>query len=153
MLAGESYQTFTLSGAVYPTGPLQIVLLVPSATISCPGSLAQARVETLGHVGERIYQEELHSPDVTETLHHMEDSTVFQRAVAAGDATKLRRAAHTLKGAAATFGAEETQDAALCLEEMGRNAQLAGAEVALAALDTALTRLRAALPALRVPQS
>ena len=84
MLTGESYQTFTLSGAVYPTGPLQIVLLVPSATISCPGSLAQARVETLGHVGERIYQEELHSPDVTETLRSMESSTAFQHAVAAG---------------------------------------------------------------------
>jgi len=92
MLAGQSYQSFTLPGAVYPTGPLQIVLLVPSATISCPGSLAQARVETLGHVGERIYQEELHSPDVTETLHHMEDSAVFQRAVAAGDATATRAA-------------------------------------------------------------
>jgi len=84
MLAGQSYQSFTLPGAVYPTGPLQIVLLVPSATISCPGSLAQARVETLGHVGERIYQEELHSPDVTATLRSMESSTAFQHAVAAG---------------------------------------------------------------------
>jgi hypothetical protein len=83
-LGGESYQSSTLPGAVYPTGPLQIVLLVPSATISCPGSLAQARVETLGHVGERIYQEELHSPDVTTTLRSMESSTAFQRAVAAG---------------------------------------------------------------------
>jgi hypothetical protein len=91
-LAGQSYQTFTLPGAVYPSGPLQIVLLVPSATISCPGSLAQARVETLGHVGERIYQEELHSPDVTATLRHIEDSTEFQHAVAAGNATAARAA-------------------------------------------------------------
>jgi hypothetical protein len=91
-LAGQSYQTFTLPGAVYPAGPLRIVLLVPSTTISCPGSPALARVETLGHVGERIYQEELHSPDVTATLHHMEDSAVFQRAVAAGDATATRAA-------------------------------------------------------------
>jgi hypothetical protein len=91
-LAGQSYQTFTLPGAVYPSGPLQIVLLVPSATISCPGSLAQARVETLGHVGERIYQEELHSPDVTATLRSMESSTVFQHAVAAGSVAATRAA-------------------------------------------------------------
>jgi hypothetical protein len=91
-VAGQSYQAFTLPGAVYPSGPLRIVLLTPSSTISCPGSTAQARVETLGHVGERIYQEELHSPDVTATLHHMESSTVFQRAVAAGDAQATRAA-------------------------------------------------------------
>jgi hypothetical protein len=91
-VAGQSYQSFTLPGAVFPSGPLRIVLLTPSSTISCPGSIAQARVETLGHVGERIYQEELHSPDVTATLHHMESSTVFQHAVAAGDASATRAA-------------------------------------------------------------
>jgi hypothetical protein len=91
-VAGQSYQSFTLTGAVYPSGPLRIVLLTPSSTISCPGSMAQARVETLGHVGERIYQEELHSPDVSATLHHMESSTVFQHAVAAGDASATRAA-------------------------------------------------------------
>ncbi|HEY3864681.1 MAG TPA: hypothetical protein VGL54_01175 [Solirubrobacteraceae bacterium] len=91
-LAGRSYQTFTLAGAVYPSGPLRIVLLVPSSSISCPGALAQARVETLGHVGERIYQEELHSPDVAATLRSMESSTVFQRAVAAGSVAATRAA-------------------------------------------------------------
>jgi hypothetical protein len=91
-LAGESYQSFTLPGAIYPSGQLRIVLLVPTSEISCPGSPAQTRVETLGHVGERIYQEELHSPDVTATLHHIESSTSFQRAVAAGNATAARTA-------------------------------------------------------------
>ena len=91
-LAGQSYQTFTLAGAVYPSGALRIVLLAPTATISCPGSLAQARVETLGHVGERIYQEELHSPDVAATLRSMESSTAFQRAVAAGSVAATRTA-------------------------------------------------------------
>jgi hypothetical protein len=91
-LAGQSYQSFTLAGAVYPSGPLRIVLLVPASEISCPGSPAQTRVETLGHVGERIYQEELHSADVTATLRHIESSTSFQRAVAAGDATAARTA-------------------------------------------------------------
>jgi hypothetical protein len=91
-LAGESYQRFTLPGAVYPAGALRIVLLVPTSTISCPGPLAQARVETLGHVGERIYQEELHSPDVAATLRSMESSTTFQRAVAAGSVSATRAA-------------------------------------------------------------
>jgi hypothetical protein len=92
MLAGQSFQSFTLTGAVYPSGALQIVLLVPSATISCRGSPAQTRVETLGHVGERIYQEELHSPVVAATLRHVESSAAFQRAVAAHNAAATRTA-------------------------------------------------------------
>jgi hypothetical protein len=91
-LAGAGYQTFTLPGAVYPAGALRIVLLVPTSAISCPGPLAQARVETLGHVGERIYQEELHSPDVAATLRSMESSTTFQRAVAARNVAATRAA-------------------------------------------------------------
>ncbi len=91
-VAGQSYQAVTLAGAVYPSGPLRIVLLTPTTTIACPGAAAQTRVETLGHVGERIYQEELHSPDVAATLRHVESSVPFQRAVAAGDESATRAA-------------------------------------------------------------
>ncbi len=91
-IAGHNYESFTLPGAVYPSGPLHILLLVPSATIACPGSPAQTRVETLGHVGERIYQEELHSADVTATLRHIENSAAFRSAVAAGDESATRAA-------------------------------------------------------------
>jgi hypothetical protein len=91
-IAGHSYQSFTLPGAVYPSGPLRIVLLVPSAMIACPGSAAQTRVETLGHVGELVYQEELHSPDVSATVRHIESSSAFQRAVAAGNSEATRAA-------------------------------------------------------------
>lgn len=91
-VAGQSYQSFALSGAVYPSGELHIVLLVPAATIACPGSPAQTRVEALGHVGERVYQEELHSPNVTATLRHVENSAAFQSAVAAADASATRAA-------------------------------------------------------------
>lgn len=91
-IAGHSYQSFTLPGAVYPSGALRIALLVPSATIACPGSGAQTRVETLGHVGELVYQEELHSPDVSATLRLLESSTAFRRAVAAGSAEATRAA-------------------------------------------------------------
>jgi hypothetical protein len=90
--AGQGYQTDTLAGAVYPSGTLHTVLLVPSSKIACPGSVAQTRVETLGHVGESIYQEELHSPDVAKTLRHIEGSTGFQRAVAARDPVATRDA-------------------------------------------------------------
>ena len=88
--ANQSFQTATLSGAVYPSGTLRIVLLVPAASISCPGASAQTRVETLGHVGELVYQEELHSPDVAATLRHVEHSSAFTRAVAARDAGAAR---------------------------------------------------------------
>ncbi len=91
-VSGQSYQAFTLAGAVYPAGPLRIVVLDPSASISCPGSAAQARVETLGHVGEDIYQEELHSPDVAATLRHVESSAAFQHAVATRNPTATRAA-------------------------------------------------------------
>jgi hypothetical protein len=91
-VAGQSFQTTTLSGAVYPSGALGIVLLAPTAGVSCPGSPAQTRVETLGHVGERIYQEELHSPAVAATVRHIEGSSAFQHAVAAHDAGAVRTA-------------------------------------------------------------
>ena len=91
-VAGQNFQTTTLTGSVYPSGALHIVLLAPIASISCPGSAAQTRVETLGHVGERIYQEELHSPAVSATLRHIEHASAFQRAVAAHDAAGTRAA-------------------------------------------------------------
>ncbi len=49
-------------------------------------------METLGHVGELVYQEELHSPDVAATLRHIEGSSAFQRAVAARDPVATRDA-------------------------------------------------------------
>jgi hypothetical protein len=90
--AGQDFQAFTLAGAVYPSGSLHIVLLVPTSEISCPGSSAQAHVETLGHAGERIYQEELHSPVTSATLRYLESSAAFQRAVAAQDAAATHAA-------------------------------------------------------------
>src|SRR5205807_3968892 len=48
-------------------------------------------------------------------------------AVAAGDLGKLKRAAHTLKGAVGTFGARAAFDAALELETRSRAGDLADA--------------------------
>lgn len=90
--AGRSYQVFSLPARAYPSGSLRIAMLVPSAAVKCPVSTAQARVETLGHVGERIYQEEAHSSYVLDTLRHIEADTAFQRAVAARDIPATRAA-------------------------------------------------------------
>jgi hypothetical protein len=79
---GLSYAVASLAGAAYPSGAVRIALLVPSRDISCPGSISQARVETLGHAGERIYQEERSSPDVAATLRKLERAPFFRRAVA-----------------------------------------------------------------------
>jgi hypothetical protein len=62
--AGQSYAVASVPGAGYPSGALRIALLTPAGALSCPGSAGQARVETLGRVGERIYREETNSPAV-----------------------------------------------------------------------------------------
>ena len=87
---GRSYQSTSTTGAAYPSGLLHIAMLVPTDRLSCPGPAAQTRVETLGRVGERIYQEELHSPYVLATLRHIEADEPFQEAVAARDTSALR---------------------------------------------------------------
>jgi hypothetical protein len=89
---GNSYEVVAVRGAVYPSGVLRVALLVPSSAISCPTSLAQARVETLGAVGERIYKEELHSARVSATLRLLEGSQAFKSAVAQGSAPATREA-------------------------------------------------------------
>jgi hypothetical protein len=80
---GQHYEVASLSGATYPSGALRIALLIPSSAVSCPGSASQTRVATLGHVGERIYKEELASPSVSATLRQMERTPAFIDAVAA----------------------------------------------------------------------
>jgi hypothetical protein len=90
--AGRRFELRSVTGAAYPAGSLRIWLLVPSGAIACPHSPSQARVETLGHVGERIYQEEAGSPYVRATLRQIEADRGFQQAVAARDRTAIRAA-------------------------------------------------------------
>ena len=66
--------------------------------------------------------------------------------IAGADGPELRRAAHTLKGSAHVFGAEEAAEAAHRLEEIGREEAFADAEEALELLEDEVARL---LPALR----
>jgi CheY-like chemotaxis protein len=69
----------------------------------------------------------------------------IRQSVEAGDARRLQRAAHTLKGSADCLAAGPTVAAALRLELMGRNADLTGAEAARAQLEAEVARLLTAL--------
>lgn len=72
----------------------------------------------------------------------------IRAAIDAGDPKALERAAHNLKGAVANFGAKNTVEAALKLEQMGRAGQIEGAEQAYSALSASLERLTPELVAL-----
>ena len=72
----------------------------------------------------------------------------IQDGLAAGDAVRFQRGAHTLKGSADVFGASQVVEVAKRLETMGREEQLGnGAEVALVELDAEVGRLIDALRA------
>jgi PAS domain S-box-containing protein len=71
----------------------------------------------------------------------------LRRALAAGNTAALRDAAHTLKGALGTLGAQTALDAALRVETLGREGRLVGADEALALLEIEIERLRPQLTA------
>jgi len=59
----------------------------------------------------------------------------MREAITQGAAAELQQAAHTLKGSIQVFGVKRPAEAALRLETMGRNGNLAGAEQAWSALQ------------------
>ncbi|HEV8701170.1 MAG TPA: response regulator [Candidatus Polarisedimenticolia bacterium] len=65
-----------------------------------------------------------------------------KKALAARDRKGLQRAAHTLKGAVANFGARTVWAAALKLEKIGQNGNLAHGRQALSVLEKELGRLK-----------
>ena len=69
----------------------------------------------------------------------------IHKALAAGDATKLERAAHGLKGSVANFGARAAVEPAFELEQLGKAGKLNQAPPALTALERALASLHAEL--------
>jgi HPt (histidine-containing phosphotransfer) domain-containing protein len=66
----------------------------------------------------------------------------MRSAVATCDATEVRRAAHTLKSNAATFGIVELTPLCRELEERASGGDLADAAVRVAAIDRALADAR-----------
>ena len=71
----------------------------------------------------------------------------IRQALSTSDSALLRRAAHTLKGSAAIFGAQQVVDAAFRLEMMGRENNLAPAAAAFERLES---RTESLLDAVRV---
>ncbi len=69
----------------------------------------------------------------------------IHRAIDEKDAKTLRRAAHTLKGSASLFVAEDTAARARLLETMGREGRFDGASEALAELQQAVKQLLTAI--------
>jgi len=70
---------------------------------------------------------------------------ILKESIAGKDAPTVRRAAHTIKGSVANFGAQPAFDLALCLEQMGKDGALGQAPVALETLASELQRLEKAL--------
>ncbi len=70
-------------------------------------------------------------------------------ALGKGDAAAVRLAAHTLKGTAASFGAQRMQTLAKAIEDKGRDGELDGASATLAELRAECERVREALERLR----
>jgi CheY-like chemotaxis protein len=72
----------------------------------------------------------------------------LRKAITQEDVGQVRRLAHALKGSAACFAAPSVEAAALCLELMGRESDLAGADGAYALLEREMKQLEQALKTL-----
>jgi two-component system sensor histidine kinase/response regulator len=72
----------------------------------------------------------------------------LSEAVARGDAVRIERAAHALKGEVSNLASAPATAAALRLELMGREGNLAGANEAFADLERAVEQLKVALTAI-----
>jgi HPt (histidine-containing phosphotransfer) domain-containing protein len=69
----------------------------------------------------------------------------IREAAAASDPARLQRAAHSLKGLAANFGAQDVIRSASHLENMSKSGQLANAGQAVSELEREIERLDKAL--------
>jgi HPt (histidine-containing phosphotransfer) domain-containing protein len=74
-------------------------------------------------------------------------------ALANDDATGVHRAAHTLKGSAALFGAKRLTQAALAIESMASNGELEGVEAGLEHLQRELALFADALATITASES
>ena len=85
--------------------------------------------------------------DIADTfLSHCPDQlTAVERAATAGDAARLRDAAHSIRGAVANFGAEDAVAAAFRLERMAVDGALDDLHAAWGELRATVGRLRAEL--------
>jgi PAS domain S-box-containing protein len=117
----------------------------PEGPAACPNDAAgiidlQAALGSVG--GDKALLRELidlfleSSPGLLDEL---------RAAAAAGDAARLKRAAHTLKGSVGYFSAPAAVVAAQRLERMGRDGDLTGADEACGQLEAEIDKLRPVL--------
>jgi len=119
--------------------------VAPPPPPSLPARVPIDLTEALGMVdGDRALLRELASLLVEDCPHRIQE---LRGAVEAGDAPRIERAAHAVKGAVATFGAAGVHQRAAELETIGREARVAAAPAVLAALEVEVERLIAFLTA------
>ena len=123
---------------ILPAGPLP----APEAK-EVPASAVVNWTDALNRVGGRPeYLQRLIQLFLKESEKLMLD---IRQAVSQADASRLKRAAHTLKGTVACLAARSAVQAAQRLETIGAAGDLAGAEEAWKALEEEMERLRPAL--------
>jgi HPt (histidine-containing phosphotransfer) domain-containing protein len=88
---------------------------------------------------------------------YLEDSPAriaeIEQSLAQGDAIRLTRAAHSLKGSSSNFGASQLRALSERIEQIGRSGVLSDVPARLPELKTEFDRVKAALEALVPPAS
>ena len=80
---GASYRVLSLDGDAYPSGPLRISLLLPSAALrTCGASGAETQAATLGAVAVRLFQAERSGTRVQAALRYVTRDRAYLRATA-----------------------------------------------------------------------
>jgi HPt (histidine-containing phosphotransfer) domain-containing protein len=108
----------------------------PSVDASVLARLAESMGGDDAFVAELIEQFVTDSPALVKAA---------RKGLEAGDADEVRRAAHTLKSNAATFGANELADRSSRLEAAARAGELGEGPAQIDAIDDELERVHAAL--------
>jgi two-component system, sensor histidine kinase and response regulator len=135
----EELEKFTPAGPVRPAQPGEPAPAVAPKAELLNREAVLARVE-----GDRQLLEQMVSIFLEEVPRQLAE---LRKAIDDADARAVERAAHTLKGAVGIFAAPPAVAAALRVELMGREKNLAGAAPALASLEREVERLKSVLRA------
>jgi CheY-like chemotaxis protein len=137
-----------------PIRPQELVTAISRAPRRAGGSSAATAAATpavdegvLSRLAESMGGDEMFVAELIEQF--LSDSpellAAARRALEANDAAEIRRAAHTLKSNAATFGANELAERSKALEDAARDGALGDGPVMLERVSTELERVHAAL--------
>ncbi len=127
-------------------GPVTAAHALPSPTADLPGAVIDPTVlekfRTVIGKNAPLFIAELIEAFQTDAVRLLAE---LRQAVAQGNPELMRRAAHTLKGSAATLGATRLSALCLDLECMGQQGELTGAEEKLAQLEKEYARFKTAV--------